>query len=52
MFFSVVVGVVAFSLLYVWMILHRTRVMAMEDMMEDRELDLALAERRAEGVSR
>jgi heme exporter protein C len=52
MFFSVIVGVVAFSLLYVWMMLHRTRVMAMEDLMEDRGLDRALAERRAEGVSR
>jgi len=52
MFFSVIVGVVAFSLLYVWMVLHRTRVMAMEDLLEDRGLDLALAERRAEGVSR
>ena len=52
MFFSVIVGVVAFSLLYVWMIMHRTRIMAMEDLLEDRGLDLALAERRAEGVSR
>ena len=52
MFFSVVVGVVAFSLLYVWMILHRTRIMAMEDFIEDRGLDLALAERRAEGAER
>ena len=52
MFFSVVVGLVAFSLLYVWLMLHRTRILAMEDLMEDRGLDIALAERRAEGVVR
>ncbi|MEP1125913.1 MAG: cytochrome c biogenesis protein CcsA [Ilumatobacter sp.] len=49
MFFSILVGLVAFSLLYVWLMLHRTRVMAMEDLLDDRGLDVALAERRAEG---
>jgi len=49
---SVFVGVVAFSMLYVWLMLHRTRVMALEDMLDDRGLDAALAERRAEGVER
>lgn len=49
MLFTLFVGVVAFSLLYIWLVLHRTRVMAMEDLLEDRGLDLALAERRAEG---
>ncbi|MFK7919589.1 MAG: cytochrome c biogenesis protein CcsA [Ilumatobacter sp.] len=52
MFFSVIVGVVAFSLLYAWLVMHRTRVMAMEDMLEDRGLDAALAERHAEGAAR
>jgi heme exporter protein C len=50
MLFTLFVGVVAFSLLYLWLVLHRTRAMAMEDMLEDRGLDLALAERRAEGA--
>ena len=49
---AVGVGMVAFSLLYVWLMLHRTRVMAMEDLLEDRGLDIALAERRAEGAGR
>ena len=31
MLFSLFVGVVAFTLLYVWYVLHRTRVMAMDD---------------------
>ncbi|MFK8023716.1 MAG: cytochrome C biogenesis protein, partial [Ilumatobacter sp.] len=49
---SVGVGMVAFSLLYVWLMLHRTRVMAMEDLLDERGLEIALAERRAEGEQR
>jgi heme exporter protein C len=48
MLFSLFVGVVAFTLLYVWLVMHRTRAMAMEDMLDDRGLDRALAARRAE----
>jgi len=50
MLFSLFVGVVAFTLLYVWLVLHRTRAMAMEDLLDDRELDMALEARRAEAV--
>ena len=52
MLFTLFVGVAAFSLLYLWLMLHRTRAMAMEDLLEDRRLDIALAERRAEGGAR
>lgn len=48
MLFSLFVGVVAFSLFYVWWMMHRTRVMAMEDLLDDRDLDDALAARHAE----
>jgi len=48
MLFSLFVGVLAFSLLYVWLVMHRTRVMAMEDLLDDRDLDDALAARHAE----
>ena len=48
MLFSLFVGVVAFSLFYLWLVLHRTRVMAMEDLLDERGLDDALAARRAE----
>jgi heme exporter protein C len=48
MLFSLFVGVVAFSLLYAWLILHRTRAMALQDQLDDRGLDEALAARRAE----
>ncbi len=34
MLFSLFVGVVAFTLLFVWLLLHRSRMMAMEDMLE------------------
>ena len=50
MLFSLFVGVVAFTLLYAWLMLHRTRTMALEDLMEERGLDDALAARRAEAT--
>jgi heme exporter protein C len=50
MLFSLVLGVVAFTLLYLWLVLHRSRAMAMEDLLEDAGLDEALAARRAEAV--
>jgi heme exporter protein C len=46
MLFSLFVGIISFTLLYVWLLLHRQRVLAMEDAIDDRGLDLALAERR------
>ena len=49
MLFSLFVGVIAFTLFYVWLMMHRTRVMAMEDLIDDRGLDEALAARRLEG---
>lgn len=51
MLFSLFVGVVAFTLLYVWLLLHRTRALAMADMVDDAGLDRALARRRTEGVT-
>jgi heme exporter protein C len=52
MLFSLFVGTVAFTLLYVWLLLHRTRTMALEDLLDDRGLDRALDARRAEGGAR
>jgi heme exporter protein C len=48
MLFSLFVGVVAFSLVFLWFVLHRSRAMALADVMDDRRLDLAVAARRAE----
>ncbi len=49
MLFSLFVGVIAFTLLYVWLLLHRSRGLALEDVLDDVGLDRALAERREEG---
>ncbi len=52
MLFSLFVGVIAFTLLYVWLLMHRSRSMAMEDLLDDQGLDIAIADRRAQaGVS-
>jgi len=51
MLFSLFVGVVAFSLLYVWLLLHRARAAAMADLVDDVGLDQAIAARRAEGTT-
>ncbi len=50
MLFSLFVGVVAFTLLYVWLVLHRSRALALADLTDDVGLDRALAERRAEAT--
>lgn len=50
MLFSLFVGVIAFTLLYSWLLLHRSRALAMQDQIDDRGLDTALAARRTEGV--
>lgn len=48
MLFSLFVGVVAFTLLYTWLLLHRSRALAMRDLLDERGLDTALAARRSE----
>ncbi len=49
MLFSLFVGVVAFTLLFLWLLLHRSRMLTMIDISADSGLDTALAQRRAEG---
>lgn len=48
MLFTLLLATVAFTMLYVWYVLHRQRVLAMQDAIDDKGLDLALAERRRE----
>ena len=50
MLFTLFLGVVVFTLMYVWLVLHRQRALALADMVDDTSLDAALAARRAEGV--
>jgi hypothetical protein len=49
MLFTLVLALVAFTLLYVWFVFHRQRVLTMKDAVDDRGLDAALAERQREG---
>lgn len=50
MLFALLLGTVAFTLMYVWYVLHRQRVLAMEDAIDDSGLDRALVERRNEAL--
>lgn len=54
MLFTLLLGVVAFTMMYLWFVLHRQRVLMLADLVDDRGLDDALAERRreAEAVQR
>ena len=48
MLFTLFIGIVAFTLLYVWLVIHRQRALAAEDALDDVGLDLAIEARRAE----
>ena len=48
MLFSLFIGLISFTLLYVWLVIHRQRVLTLNDQVDDRGLDLALAARREE----
>ena len=50
MLFTLFLGVVVFTLMYVWLVLHRQRSVMLEDMLDDSGLDHALSERRAEAT--
>lgn len=52
MLFTLFLGLVAFTALYVWMLLHRQRGLALEDAVSDKGLDIAIEQRRAESVVR
>lgn len=48
MLFSLFFGVLVFTCLYVWLVLHRQRVLAIADLLDDTGLDRAIEERRRE----
>lgn len=48
MLFTLFLGVIVFTLMYVWMLMHRQRSLTLQDMVDDIGLDVALAARRAE----
>jgi heme exporter protein C len=51
MAWTLLLGFVALTLAFVWMLLVRYRIGVLEDRLGHGELDLALAERRAEGIA-
>ena len=51
MLFTLFSGVVAFSLIYVWLVMHRQRLTALADARITTGLDAAIAARRAEAAS-
>ncbi len=51
MLFSLFFGVVVFTMMYIWLVLHRQRSLTLADLIDDTGLDLALEERRRETAS-
>lgn len=51
MLFSLFIGFIAIGLVFVWLLIHRFRVAWLEDQVDEAGLDLAIAERRAEGAA-
>ena len=51
MLFTLFSGVVGFTLIFVWLVLHRQRTMLLVDIANSQGLDAAIATRRAEGVA-
>ena len=51
MLFSLFIGFIAIGLVFTWMLIHRFRLGWLEEQVEDAGLDLAIAERRAEGAA-
>ena len=51
MLFTLVLSLVVFALLYLWLMVHRFRVAFLEDTLDRRGLEVALAARRAEATA-
>lgn len=50
MLFSLFFGVVVFTMMYIWLVLHRQRALALDDLLDDTGLDRAIRERLEEAV--
>ncbi|MBU6330357.1 MAG: cytochrome c biogenesis protein CcsA [Acidobacteria bacterium] len=51
MLFSLFVGFIAIGLVFAWLLIHRFRLAWLEDQLDEAGLDVAIAERRAEGAA-
>lgn len=52
MLFTLLTGVLGFTALFVWLVSHRQRILAMRDIEQSKGIDIAIGERIAEGVAR
>lgn len=50
MLFTLLLGMVAFTLMYAWLVIHRQRTLTAEDLLDDVGLDAAIAERQKEAL--
>jgi heme exporter protein C len=50
MLFTLLLGIVAFTVLYAWLVIHRQRALTAEDLLDEAGLDLAIAERQQEAL--
>ena len=50
MLFTLFSGIVTFTLMYAWLVIHRHRALTAEDLLDDVGLEAALAERRQESL--
>ena len=51
MLFTLISGIVTFTLMYVWLVIHRQRTLTAEDLLDDAGLEQAIEERRREALS-
>ncbi len=51
MLFSLFLGLIAFTMLFAWLVIHRQRSLALEDAVADRGLDAAIEARREEATN-
>jgi hypothetical protein len=49
MFWTLLLGFVSFTLVYIWLMAHRYRLARLQDLEDVEGLEVALEERRAEG---
>jgi len=49
--FSLFLGFVVVGMLFAWLLIHRFRLVWLEEQIDDQGLDAAIAERRAEGAA-
>ena len=52
MLFTLFLGIVTFTMLFAWMMMHRQRALALQDAVDSHGLDLAIKQRQQEAEVR